>query len=199
MLRAHLVRKWIFRVRNHPLVVSRVAIKNICCQESANKSRSLYSQSLDIPTERHFLNLQYWHRFRLSRITRHFPSRKHRYSICFWMLLLKNPWKNEINNLERAFSGNGRFYPACLPRTVADERQAGLGTRAKTSFAKAEEIEGPLLWRNDGRQPVLGGYRLPLLPDGRTNYISGKVTKIQRVIVAGFGSWSNWRSAVICW
>lgn len=53
----------------------------------------LYSQSLLIPTAKHFLNLQNWHRLRLSLITKHFPSRKHRYSICFWMLRRKNPYE----------------------------------------------------------------------------------------------------------
>jgi hypothetical protein len=52
-----------------------------------------YSQSLLIPTAKHFLNLQYWHRFLFSLITKHLPSRKQRYSICFWMLRRKNPWK----------------------------------------------------------------------------------------------------------
>lgn len=51
------------------------------------------SQSLLIPTAKHFLNLQNWHRLRFSRITKHFPSRRQRYSICFWMLRRKNPWK----------------------------------------------------------------------------------------------------------
>lgn len=53
------------------------------------------TESLDIPTAKHFLNLQYWHRFRFSRITRHFPSRRHRYSICFWILRRKKPCVHE--------------------------------------------------------------------------------------------------------
>ena len=48
-------------------------------------------QSRDMPTKRHFLKRQYWQRLRFSRITRHFPSRKQRYSICFWMLRRKKP------------------------------------------------------------------------------------------------------------
>lgn len=52
---------------------------------------SAYLQSRLIPTARHFLNRQYWHRFRFKRITKHFPSRKQRYSICFWMLRRKKP------------------------------------------------------------------------------------------------------------
>lgn len=55
------------------------------------KKHQVYSQSLLIPTAKHFLNLQYWHRFRFSLITKHLPSRKQRYSICFWMLRRKNP------------------------------------------------------------------------------------------------------------
>lgn len=54
-------------------------------------SNVLYLQSRLIPTAKHFLNRQYWHRFRFNRITKHFPSRKHRYSICFWMLRRKKP------------------------------------------------------------------------------------------------------------
>lgn len=60
-----------------------------------NKYKILYLQSLLIPTAKHFLNLQYWHRFLFSLITKHLPSRKHRYSICFWMLRRKNPCKIE--------------------------------------------------------------------------------------------------------
>lgn len=52
---------------------------------------SEYLQSRLIPTAKHFLNRQYWHRFRFKRITKHFPSRKQRYSICFWMLRRKKP------------------------------------------------------------------------------------------------------------
>lgn len=57
-----------------------------------------YLQSLDMPTARHFLNLQYWQRFRFNLITRHLPSLRHLYSICFCMLLLKNPygWKTRL-------------------------------------------------------------------------------------------------------
>ena len=109
-----------FRVQVHPLRRSRGAIKSICCQRTANKSSPLYSQSLDIPTERHFLNLQYWHRFLLRRITRHLPSRKHLYSICFCMLLLKKPWKNYIHlgKVKRCL-----FSCLCVPRrsSFADE------------------------------------------------------------------------------
>lgn len=50
-----------------------------------------YSQSRLMPTDRHFLNLQYWQRLRFKRITMHLASRRHRYSICFWMLRRKNP------------------------------------------------------------------------------------------------------------
>jgi len=57
----------------------------------ARRTARTHSQSRDIPTAKHFLNLQYWHLFRFSRYTMHFPSRKHRYSICFWMLRRKNP------------------------------------------------------------------------------------------------------------
>ena len=49
-------------------------------------------QSRDIPTARHFLKRQYWHRLRFSRMTGQWPSRRHRYSICFCMLRRKNPW-----------------------------------------------------------------------------------------------------------
>lgn len=56
----------------------------------------MYLQSLLIPTAKHFLNLQYWHRFRFSLITKHFPSRKQRYSICFWMLRRKNPCNEDV-------------------------------------------------------------------------------------------------------
>ena len=52
-------------------------------------------QSLDMPTAKHFLNLQYWQRFLFNLITRHLPSLRHLYSICFWMLLLKNPWNRQ--------------------------------------------------------------------------------------------------------
>ena len=38
-----------------------------------------------------FLKRQYWHRLRFSRITKHLPSRRQRYSICFWMLRRKKP------------------------------------------------------------------------------------------------------------
>lgn len=48
-------------------------------------------QSLLIPTAKHFLKRQYWHRFRFRRITKHLPSRRQRYSICFWMLRRKKP------------------------------------------------------------------------------------------------------------
>ena len=48
-------------------------------------------QSRDMPTARHFLNRQYWQRLRFSRIMRHLPSRRHRYSICFWMDRRKKP------------------------------------------------------------------------------------------------------------
>jgi hypothetical protein len=51
-----------------------------------------YSQSRDIPTYRHFLKRQYWHRFLLSLMITQWPSRRHRYSICFWMLRRKKPW-----------------------------------------------------------------------------------------------------------
>ena len=40
--------------------------------------QSRHLQSRDMPTERHLRNRQYWQRLRLSRITRHFPSRKQR-------------------------------------------------------------------------------------------------------------------------
>ena len=52
-----------------------------------------FLQSRDMPTARHFLKRQYWQRLRLSRMTRHLPSRRHRYSICFWILRRKNPFK----------------------------------------------------------------------------------------------------------
>lgn len=42
-----------------------------------------YLQSLDMPTARHFLNLQYWQRFRLILMTKQLPSFRHLYSICF--------------------------------------------------------------------------------------------------------------------
>nr|CAD7575608.1 unnamed protein product [Timema californicum] len=56
--------------------------------------QGMYLQSLDIPTARHFLKRQYWHLLRFSLITRHLPSRRQRYSICFWMLRLKKPCNN---------------------------------------------------------------------------------------------------------
>lgn len=55
-----------------------------------------YLQSRLIPTAKHFLKRQYWHRFRFKRMTKHLPSRKHRYSICFWMLRRKKPCTNKI-------------------------------------------------------------------------------------------------------
>jgi len=58
--------------------------------------KKLYLQSLDMPTVRHFLNRQYWHRFLFNRITKHLPSLRHRYSICFCILRLKNPWNKHF-------------------------------------------------------------------------------------------------------
>lgn len=52
-----------------------------------------YLQSRLMPAERHFLKRQYWQRFRFKRITRHLPSRRQRYSICFCMLRRKKPCK----------------------------------------------------------------------------------------------------------
>ena len=48
-------------------------------------------QSRDIPTARHFLKRQYWHRLRFIRSTMHLPSRRHRYSHWRWMLRRKKP------------------------------------------------------------------------------------------------------------
>lgn len=50
-----------------------------------------------MPAERHFLKRQYWQRLRFSLMTRHLPSRKQRYSICFWMLRRKNPCQEKTH------------------------------------------------------------------------------------------------------
>lgn len=68
-------------------IIIRVIIWNLLKWEMCR----FYLQSRLIPTAKHFLKRQYWQRFRFSRITRHLPSRKQRYSICFWMLRRKNP------------------------------------------------------------------------------------------------------------
>lgn len=54
-----------------------------CSELTKSAYASDYLQSLDMPTARHFLNLQYWQRFRLILMTKQLPSFRHLYSICF--------------------------------------------------------------------------------------------------------------------
>lgn len=78
-------------------------------------------QSRLIPTARHFLKRQYWQRLRFKRITKHLPSRKQRYSICFWMLRRKKPLnRNSLKiNVGNAKKKRNKNYLAALTRCYA--------------------------------------------------------------------------------
>lgn len=89
--------KWVYqRLKSRRHSVDNVFLRKTFYMVEANSVNyinQIYLQSRLMPTAKHFLNRQNWHRFRFNRITKHFPSRKHRYSICFWMLRRKKPYK----------------------------------------------------------------------------------------------------------
>lgn len=62
---------------------------------------SIHLQSRLIPTAKHFRKRQYWHRLRFNLMTKHLPSRKHRYSICFCMLRRKKPCQKSNHRKNR--------------------------------------------------------------------------------------------------
>lgn len=109
-----------------------------------NNINHVYLQSLDMPTVRHFLNRQYWHRFLFNRITKHLPSLRHRYSICFCILRLKNPW-NKWTNVQitenLASTSEFKFRKICGIMYILRGHYTFLFRNSvKTIFKKIEEI-----------------------------------------------------------
>lgn len=68
------------------------------CFWSCARSSVAFVPSLDMPTSKHFCSRQYWQRLRVTLLIWQFLSRWQVYTMFFWMLRRKKPWRWQMEN-----------------------------------------------------------------------------------------------------